>query len=243
MGTGSGLEIAVDELEAARVAAASGADRIELCAALELDGITPGPDLVGSVLDAVEIPVAVLVRPRPGGFVYRGEEADLYVAECRRLAAFPVESLVVGALTGEGTIDFELLDRLREAAGGRSLVFHRAFDLLEDPDEDRLRLAAWGMHRILTSGGAATATAGRERLRRWAQDPAGPRIVAAGGIRRGNAAALLEGGLKLDLHSSGRTSQGTATARFRGPFLGPPPSRGIDPEEVAALAALTGASK
>ena len=53
-----------------RAAEAGGADRLELCAGLELGGLTPSLGLYTEVVLAVMRPVWVMIRPRPGEFVY-----------------------------------------------------------------------------------------------------------------------------------------------------------------------------
>ena len=54
------VEVCVDSLEGAIVAAEAGADRLELNLALQLDGLTPSAGLVQQVLEAVSIPVITL---------------------------------------------------------------------------------------------------------------------------------------------------------------------------------------
>ena len=41
-----------------------GADRIELCSRLDLDGLTPSKELVKRLVSDLTIPIKVMVRPR-----------------------------------------------------------------------------------------------------------------------------------------------------------------------------------
>ena len=66
-------EACVETLEQAVIAERKGADRLEFCAYLAFDGLTPAPDLVKAVLNVVNIPVRVMIRPRNGNFVYNEE--------------------------------------------------------------------------------------------------------------------------------------------------------------------------
>ena len=59
-------EVCVDAAGGARAAWNGGADRLELCAALETGGLTPSRGLQETVLAVTELPVHVLVRPRAG---------------------------------------------------------------------------------------------------------------------------------------------------------------------------------
>ena len=68
------LEVCVDTFQGAKIAAEAGADRIELCSVLDVGGLTPAGALVSSVRHAIELPLIVLIRSCPGGFVYCDEE-------------------------------------------------------------------------------------------------------------------------------------------------------------------------
>jgi len=74
MANGLLLEVALDSLERATAAERAGAHRLELCANLELGGLTPDIELIRKVRSAARIPVHVMVRARPGDFVYSAEE-------------------------------------------------------------------------------------------------------------------------------------------------------------------------
>ena len=60
------FELCASSLEAARTAESGGADRIELCADLSIGGVTPDFDLMKTTIEALTIPVHVLIRPRFG---------------------------------------------------------------------------------------------------------------------------------------------------------------------------------
>ncbi len=58
------VEICVDSIESALIAEKSGANRIELCSALALGGITPSWGLIEKAIEELAIPIHVLIRPR-----------------------------------------------------------------------------------------------------------------------------------------------------------------------------------
>ncbi len=235
------LEIACDDAEDAVRATEAGADRIELCAALEVGGVTPGSGLLQETRAAVRSELVVLARPRRGDFVYdartlRALERDVEVA--RELGA---DGVAVGALTAEGAVDTRALERLVRAAGPLSVTFHRAFDSVRAPEAALATLAALGVTRVLTSGGAARALDGAERLAALVASAPTLEIVAAGGVRAEHAAALVARARVRALHASASrlvTGAGPAATSLAPSRLPAEDElRRVDPEEVARLRA------
>jgi copper homeostasis protein len=109
------LEIAVTSAAGAVTARDGGADRVELCSALELGGVTPSQGLVEATV-ATAVPVHALVRCRPGGFVYDADELDVMVREIRALVRSGVAGVVVGALREDGSLDVDAVRWFVEAA-------------------------------------------------------------------------------------------------------------------------------
>ena len=133
------LEVCVEDISGLRAAMEGGADRVELCAALPLGGITPSPALLRAAARA-GIPVNVLIRPRAGDFIYDAAETQLMIADIREASSVGLAGVVIGASRPDGTLDAELLATLisvaREAGAVRgnpvSLTLHRAFDMCPD---------------------------------------------------------------------------------------------------------------
>ena len=159
------LEICVDDAAGLAAAIAGGADRIELCAALALGGLTPAKSLMRAAAQA-PIPVHAMIRPRAGGFVFGAAEVDLMRADIDDAHAAGLAGVVLGASLPDNTLDEACLSRLQEhaAALGLSTTLHRAFDLVPDLDAALESAIALGFDRVLTSGGASTAVAGLDRL-------------------------------------------------------------------------------
>lgn len=99
------LEIAVDSLADARAAERAGADRLELCGALELGGVTPTLGLVRCVTHAGMVPVVVMLRARGGDFVYSDAEMETMRADLEALCGECVAGVVFGALDAQGDVD------------------------------------------------------------------------------------------------------------------------------------------
>ncbi len=159
------LEICVDSAAGLDAAIAGGADRIELCAALALGGLTPPTSLMHRAAKA-PVPVHAMIRPRAGDFVFGATEVDLMLADIDDVHAAGLAGVVLGASLPDDTLDEVTLRRLHDRAAtlGLSTTLHRAFDLAPDLDaalESAIRL---GFDRVLTSGGVPTALAGLDRI-------------------------------------------------------------------------------
>ncbi|WP_313354284.1 copper homeostasis protein CutC [Microbacterium sp.] len=209
LSTAVALEIAVQDASGARVALSAGADRVELCQALAgTGGLTPSAGTIDAVLEAAgrSDRVAVLVRPRPGGFVYDADEIALVSADIRDAVRRGAGAVVVGALTESGTVDEEAMRRWADAAEGVDVVFHRAIDTLADPAAIMERLTELGVHRVLTSGGAERSIDGIPAIVDMARRAVGRiQVMAGGGVRPDDIAALVRAGADA-VHLSARTA-------------------------------------
>jgi copper homeostasis protein len=155
------LEACVETFDEAYLAWQRGANRIELCSHLELDGLTPSPDLIRQTCTELPIPVMVMIRPRAGNFVHSEEEVRLMEEEIAMAKELGASGIVFGLLTGENNIDVINTARLARAANPLPVTFHKAIDVIPDPvDGVRQLLKVPGITRILTSGGKPTARDG-----------------------------------------------------------------------------------
>jgi len=201
------LEVCVESAAGAVAAIAGGCDRIELCSALALGGLTPSAGLVAAVLALASpagVPVRAMVRPRPGGFAYDDDDLALAIAEARALAAAGVQGLVFGATAG-GALDRATIGRWIAALGPDrpGLTLHRAIDVVDDPVAAVDAAVALGFDHILTSGGATSAGEGAPVIARMVARAAGRCTIMAGaGVGPGNAAVLIAATGVSALHGS-----------------------------------------
>ena len=186
------FESCVDSLDAAQASAAGGAGRIELCARLDVGGTTPDPDLVARCAGQLPVPVFAMIRPRGGAFVHDAAELAAMVADIRRAAAAGAHGLVFGVLRADATVDVDAMRRLIDAARPLPVTCHKAIDAARDPLEALEALLALGVDRVLTSGGAETATAGAPAIARMvARAGDALTVMAGGGVRAANVEALV----------------------------------------------------
>ena len=186
------LEVCVQSPTDSALAYEGGADRVELCQAIELGGLTPSSGAIAATCKASPLPVIVLTRPRAGDFVYSSAEIDCVTRDIEQLKALGVCGVAIGALTASGDIDNAAIEAWTAAGHGLELVFHRAFDSCRAPLDALDLLAQLGIDRVLSSGGAATAAEGSDQLAAWTELCRGRlEILPGGSIRADNAATLL----------------------------------------------------
>lgn len=222
------LEICVESAAGAATAIAGGCDRIELCSALALGGLTPSAGLVAAVLAVARpagVPVHAMVRPRPGGFDYGADDLALAKAEATALLAAGVEGLVFGA-TDRGALAIDALsDWIATLGPARPvLTLHRAIDVVDDPVAAVDAAVALGFDIVLTSGGATDAVGGAATIARMVERARGRCTIMAGaGVTPANAGALLAATGAQALHGSASVAVADGAADRLG--FGPPPRR------------------
>ncbi|MCR4592109.1 MAG: copper homeostasis protein CutC [Bacteroidaceae bacterium] len=159
------LEVCCADLPSLRAAVAGGAHRVELCQALDMDGLTPSAGMIRMAVNS-GIAVHVLIRPRGGNFVYSEDEVDCMIYDIQMARELGAQGVVIGALTPKGDVDLQACHRMVEAAGDKMhITFHRAFDVCRNPQEALLEIYSLGCDRVLTSGQASSAEEGISLLK------------------------------------------------------------------------------
>lgn len=186
------FEACVETLEDALSAEKRGANRIELCSALDQDGLTPSPELTKLCIQNLKIPIMAMVRTRGGNFVYTEAELLQMESEIEYFKQSGVAGVVFGLLTEDGDVDVENTSRLAKLASPLEVTFHKAIDYSNDILKSFQELNAIdGITRALTSGGMDTAWNGRHILKQMLELP-GRRIniIAAGKVLPENRAQI-----------------------------------------------------
>ncbi|MCK9618559.1 MAG: copper homeostasis protein CutC [Lentimicrobiaceae bacterium] len=199
------IEICVDTLASAIAAEHAGANRIELCSALSLGGLTPGAGLMQQVREMVNLALHVMIRPREGDFCYSEEEFAVMKTEITVAKQLHADGVVFGLLLPDGNIDTERTKILTELAHPLNVTFHRAFDLTNDPFSALEEIISCGASRILTSGQAPTALEGAALIAKLVKQ-AGDRIIIlpGSGINASNIIKIKNISGAGEFHLSGK---------------------------------------
>lgn len=200
------FEICSGSLQSALNAQEAGADRVELCSALSLGGLTPSYGFIELARKRLKIDVNVLIRPRQGDFLYDSDEIAVMIRDIIACAQMGVNGVVIGALDQFGNVDVDACRAMVAVAKhhGMSVTFHRAIDracnimaALED-------VISLGADRILSSGGKPTSLEGLETLAQMNAAAAGRiTIMPGGGVNAGNIRQILEVSGAQEIHFSG----------------------------------------
>ena len=203
------LEVCVDSYASAMAAIEGGANRLELCSALAVGGLTPSSALLQQIREVSSIPVRCLMRTRGGDFLYTPEEIRQMAMEIRSLRAAGADGFVIGCLTADGDLDKEAMKPLLEAAEGAGLTLHRCIDVSRDLYKTYRDAASLGIDTVLTSGGAGNCLAGLETIRdliRLREKTGGPEVLIGAGVKASVISVFLEKipGARA-FHMSGKT--------------------------------------
>ncbi len=164
-----------------------GAERVELCDNLTEGGTTPSYGTIKMVVEKLNIPTFVIIRPRGGDFYYTPEEIEIMKEDIKVCKNLGVKGVVIGTLNRDNTINYEAIQDMITLAKPMSVTFHKAIDELKDPVSEVKKLAKIGVNRILTSGTKETALEGKEILKKMIKE-AGDEIIiiVAGKVTKEN---------------------------------------------------------
>ena len=189
------LEVAVDSLASARAAIAGGADRLELCGALAVGGLTPYAELLKQIRAESDINIRCMLRPRGGDFLYPQDEILMMADQIENLRKLGSDGFVFGCLTPEGDLDGKAMEPMLKAAQGCGLSLHRCIDVSRDPCKTYMDAMALGFDTVLTSGAAGSCLLGIEtigKLLELRDKHNGPEVLIGGGVKAGTITTFRE---------------------------------------------------
>ena len=199
------LEVAANSVASAQAAQAGGAGRIELCAALELGGLTPSHAQIALARERLRIPLYALIRPRAGDFLYDDDECETMLRDIETCAALGCNGVVLGVLDADGNVDMPRCRALIGAAKGLGVTFHRAIDVSRDPLRALEDVIALGCERVLSSGAQPGAATGADLLQAMLRQADGRIVVMPGaGIDADNLVDLRRRTGAREFHASAK---------------------------------------
>lgn len=142
----------------------NGADRIEICARLETEGMTPEFELVKSIVEKINIPVRVMIRETETGFEADDETLQKMISSVDQFKQLPIDGFVIGLLKND-CLDRNGMKQIINHAAPFPITFHKAIDLSKTKWSD----IEWLNDQILidtllTSGGTEKATDGIDEV-------------------------------------------------------------------------------
>lgn len=204
------LEVCVDSYTSIVTAKNAGADRIELCSALNIGGLTPSYGLMKKAKEIKGMEIFVMIRPRSGDFLYDDNEFETMKNDISIAKQMEFDGIVTGILLKDGRIDIERMRELVKIAYPLKVVLHRAFDDAKDPIEDIDKLIEMGVCRILTSGQRANALEGADYIAKIQERfGASITIMPGGGVNAGNIEEIYRLTGCTHYHLSGKVNIGS----------------------------------
>ncbi|MDD3859479.1 MAG: copper homeostasis protein CutC [Bacteroidales bacterium] len=191
------IEVCCDNIKSVINIEESSAERVELCAGLQLGGLTPNYGLVLKALEKSSKKINVLIRPRPGNFVFSDEEFDIMCRDIQCFKSMGINGIVSGILNKKREVDIKRTSELVDLSKPLEFTFHRAFDFCIDLNKAAKDIISCGAERILSSGGMTCVDEGLSNLTNL-HVKFGNKIIImpGGGLNKYNAKLLASAGIK-----------------------------------------------
>lgn len=204
------LEVCVDSYESILNAKNAGADRIELCGALNVGGLTPSYGLLNQAKEIDGMEIFVMIRPRSGDFLYSEYELETIRRDIEMVKEMQFDGIVIGFLKENGELDLVRLKEILTLAAPLKVVLHRAFDSAREPENSINALIEMGICRILTSGQCEKAVEGVKYIK-GIQEKYGDKItiMPGSGVTHENIEYLYRETGCTHFHLSGKIDVGS----------------------------------
>ena len=177
-------EVCVDSFLDAVNAEKKGANRIELCGRLDLDGLTPSKKLIKKVFSNLNIPIRVMIRPKYPSFIYSDQDIQIMIEDINYCKELGVDGVVLGCLDEDSNFNMNQINLLSEIAKPLNVIIHKAIDKTDSILNSLLLLLKnKNINGVLSSGGKTFAIDATEILKKMLDlVPDNFEIINAGGI-------------------------------------------------------------
>lgn len=195
------IEIIAATPDDARCIEAYGANRIELVSAFSEGGLTPSYGMIEKTVQAVRIPVNVMIRPHSKSFVYTSEEIAVMKKDITVAKGLGANGVVFGVLNENGEICEEHIQKLLEYCSGLDITFHRAIDELSDFVRGIKVLSKYPQIKtVLTSGGKGNITGNTPIIKDMIKNSGHINVMVGGGLNFDNIRQIIEETEALEYH-------------------------------------------
>ncbi|HCD22786.1 copper homeostasis protein CutC [Flavobacteriaceae bacterium] len=214
------VEVCAHTIASALTAQQAGVQRIELCSAIGVGGVTPSFGVMEQVRRLLRIPIHVLIRPRMGDFTYTHHEFASMISDISLCRSLGFEGVVFGVLTKDTKIDQVRTRQLLYAAQGMKCTFHRAIDWVDDPVAAVSLLEDLGIDTVLSSGGASTAMEGLATLERMQLKSKKMTVMPGSGVKPDQIMRFKSAGFRA-IHLSGIVPEQVLESPPKVPLISP----------------------
>ena len=177
------LEVVADSMQSAINAQKGGADRIELCDALVIGGVTPSAGKIKMCIEQLNLPIYVMIRPRGADFLYSNTDFELMLQNIELAKELGAHGIVAGILKEDGGFHWKRMEAIVKASGPLPVTCHKAFDRCLNAQDALEGLIDIGVKRVLTSGQQRTLREGYGVVKDLVAQANGRiEIIAGGGL-------------------------------------------------------------
>lgn len=188
------LEVIATCLEDVKRIEKADGNRIELISSYTEGGLTPSYAFIKKAVEAVQIPVHVMIRPHAKSFTYTEEEIEMMKEDIVVAQNLGAAGVVLGVLNVQNEVDEEKLVDLLSVVDGINVTYHRAIDDTENPVEAMKALKKFNkVTHVLTSGGQGNVVDNIPVLREMQKESEGNiQLVVGSGVTKKNVKQLLD---------------------------------------------------
>ncbi|MGG0153425.1 copper homeostasis protein CutC [Bacillus mycoides] len=188
------LEVIATCLEDVKRIEKAGGNRIELISSYTEGGLTPSYAFIKKAVEAVQIPVHVMIRPHAKSFTYTEEEIEMMKEDIVVAQNLGAAGVVLGVLNEQNEVDEEKLADVLSVVDGINVTYHRAIDDTENPVEAMKALKKFNkVTHVLTSGGQGNVVDNIPVLREMKKESEGNiQLVVGSGVTKENVKQLLD---------------------------------------------------
>lgn len=181
------IEIIAQSVSDAQIIEDCGADRIELVKNLMQGGLTPDFNIIEKVVESVNIPVNVMIRPHSKDFVYSTQEINNMKNTIQIVKSLGVNGVVFGMLDRHKDVDFKALEDLLSVCKGLDVTFHRAIDEAKNLEHAAKLISSYSnITTILTSGGKGDIVDNIDKINAMVKISNNVDILIGGGLKFNN---------------------------------------------------------